>query len=80
MSPKAQHAVAYRKLPGYLRRLREEAGLSQRALGKKLKKAQSWVYNCEVANRRVDVTEFIVWVKACGSKPVEAFKEFLDEL
>ena len=44
--------------------LREKAGLTQRDLGKRLKKPQSWVYNCETGNRRVDVTEFIVWARA----------------
>ncbi|MEM6552616.1 MAG: helix-turn-helix transcriptional regulator [Planctomycetota bacterium] len=69
MSTKAQHARAYRKLPGFLRELREAAGLSQRALGERLKKPQSWVYNCETANRRVDVVEFIQWAEACGVEP-----------
>jgi hypothetical protein len=36
--------------------LGEEADLTQRQL---LKKPQSWVHNCETANRRVDLTEFI---------------------
>ena len=72
MSTKAQHARAYRKLPGFLRELREAAGLSQRALGDRLKKPQSWVYNCESANRRVDVVEFIQWAEACEVEPEAA--------
>jgi hypothetical protein len=59
MATKSQHSPAYQRLPGFLRTLREEAGLTQRALGQRLGKPQSWVYNCETANRRVDVTEFI---------------------
>ena len=54
-----------------------EAGLTQRGLGKRLQKPQSWVYNCESANRRVDVTEFIAWVRACGMDPGAAFARFL---
>ncbi len=46
-------------------------------LGKRLKKPQSWVYNCETANRRVDVAEFIAWAKACGIDPGEAFSRLL---
>ena len=72
MATKAQHLKAYRHVPPFLRTLREEAGLTQRELGKRLKKPQSWVYNCETANRRVDVTEFIAWAKACGIGPEEA--------
>jgi transcriptional regulator with XRE-family HTH domain len=78
MSTKSQHASAYRPLPAFLRALREEAGLTQRDLGKRMKKPQSWIYNCETANRRVDVTEFVQWAKCCGADPGEAFTRFLE--
>jgi transcriptional regulator with XRE-family HTH domain len=77
MATKSQHSPAYRRLPGFLRTLREEAGLTQRQLGKRLKKPQSWVYNCETANRRVDVTEFVAWARACNLDPQAAFTRFL---
>ena len=51
--------------------------MTQRDLGNKLKKPQSWVYNCESANRRVDLTEFIEWAKACDVEPQDAFARFL---
>ncbi|MFA6133661.1 MAG: helix-turn-helix transcriptional regulator [Phycisphaerae bacterium] len=78
MSPKAQHSLAYRKIPVFLRSLRESAGLTQRQLGEKLGKPQSWIYNCETANRRVDMAEFSQWSKACGKDPVKAFEELLE--
>jgi transcriptional regulator with XRE-family HTH domain len=78
--PKAQHAPAYRLLPPLLRKMREAAGMTQRDLGSKLKKPQSWVYNCESANRRVDVTEFVLWCRACGVDPAEAFGDVLARL
>lgn len=77
MATKAQHEKHYQTVPGLLRALREEAGLSQRALGEKLSRPQSWIYNCECGNRRVDVGEFVTWSKACGVDPVRAFKRFL---
>lgn len=77
MSTKAQHAKQYRVLPPLLRSLREEAGLTQREIGTLLKKPQSWVYNCETANRRVDLVEFVAWAKACGVDPATALKRFL---
>jgi transcriptional regulator with XRE-family HTH domain len=80
MATKAQHAPQYRVLTGFLRELREKAGLTQRELGKRLKKPQSWVYNCETGNRRVDVTEFIAWVEACGEEPKRAFGKLVKEL
>jgi len=51
--------------------------MTQRQLGAKMGKPQSWIHNCEVANRRVDVTEFNLWAKACGIDPMEAFKRTL---
>lgn len=76
MATKSRHATAYRSLPAFLRTLREEAGLTQHALGKRLRKPQSYVYNCETANRRVDVTESLAWVKAYRTDPLLALDRF----
>jgi transcriptional regulator with XRE-family HTH domain len=78
MSPKAQHANTYRKLPIFLRNMREQAGMTQRSLGSKLGKPQSWIHSSEVANRRVDMMEFAAWAKACGIEPLDAFKRLLE--
>jgi len=80
MATKSQHGRAYRALPAFLRTLREEASLSQRELGKLLRKPQSWVYNCETANRRVDVTEFVAWARACKVDPQEALLRLLKQM
>jgi len=77
MATKSQHTPDYQALPPLLRALREEAGLTQRDLGERLGKPQSWVYNCETANRRVDVTEFIALARACGVDPRDAFARLL---
>jgi transcriptional regulator with XRE-family HTH domain len=77
MATKSQHSREYRPLPGFLRMLREEAELTQRDLGRRMKKPQSWIYNCESANRRVDVTEFIEWAHACDVDPGQAFRRFV---
>ena len=77
MATKSQHNQLYKALPGFLRQLREDAGLTQRDMGQRLKKPQSWVYNCETANRRVDITEFILWAKACNLDPKKAFAQLL---
>jgi len=63
-----------------LRQMRETAGMTQRDLGKKPKKPQSWIYNCETANRRVDVTEFVRWCRACGVDPVKSVRALCDQL
>jgi hypothetical protein len=77
MATKAQHADPYLRFLPLLRALREEASLTQRELGSRLKKPQSWIYNCESGNRRMDVTEFIAWVRACGFDPEPAFARLL---
>lgn len=77
MATKAQHSIKYIRLPGYLRQLRVSANLTQRDIGKILHKPQSYVHNCEIANRRVDITEFIAWSKACGVNPKTAFARLL---
>lgn len=63
-----------------MRQMRENAGLTQRGIGKILNRPQSYIYNCETANRRVDITEFIAWSKACGVDPKKAFAQLLKEL
>lgn len=80
MATKSQHSPQYGRLPAFLRDLRAQAGLTQRQLGERMKKPQSWVYNCETANRRVDVPEFIAWAKACRVDAKLAFARFLDML
>jgi len=77
MATKAQHEREYAAIPRFLRQAREEAQLTQRELGQRLEKPQSWVFNCETGNRRVDITEFIAWVRACGANPREAFDRLL---
>ena len=80
VSTKAQHRRAYQALPTFLRELREQAELSQRELGDRVGRPQSWIHNCESRNRRVDVTEFTEWVRACGVKPEKAFAALLKRL
>lgn len=57
--------------------MREEAELTQREIGSLLKKPQSWVYNCETANRRVDLVEIVAWARACDIEPAAALKRYL---
>jgi len=77
MPTKPQHSRRYVNLPKLLRAIREEAGLTQRAIGKLLDRPQSWVYNCETGNRRVDLAEFCDWCKASGVDPAAAIRRFL---
>ena len=71
---KSQHAHRYRLLPGLLRQMREDSGMTQRGLATKLRVTHLFVHKSEVGERRVDITEFMDWALACGVDPVEAFK------
>ena len=72
---KAQHAHRYRALPAMLRRMREEAGFTQRQLAQKLSTNHVWVHKSEIGERRVDIAEFMDWCLACGVNPERAFAE-----
>ena len=80
MGTKAQHRQAYSRIPRFLRRLRNEAGLTQRKIGGILRRPQSWVYDCETGNRRVDVAEFCDWCKACNTDPANAIRRLEHEV
>ena len=80
MATKAQHEPGYRPVPRFLRTLRNEAELTQRELGRLLGKPQSWIYNCETGNRRVDVAEFVAWARCCGVDPKNAIQRFVEIL
>ena len=55
-----------------LRKWRNDAKLTQRALGKRLRKPHTFVHKSEVGSRRIDPIEFIDWCKACGVSPTAA--------
>jgi len=76
MGTKAQQNQRYAGVPKFLRIMREEAGLTQRDIGRTLKRPQSWVYNCESGNRRVDIAEFCDWCRACQVSPANAIRRF----
>ncbi|WP_293384464.1 helix-turn-helix transcriptional regulator [Phenylobacterium sp.] len=56
-----------------LRAARESAGLSQAELAKRLSKPPSYVAKVELKERRVDVVEFIEFLRAAGADESAAF-------
>lgn len=75
--PKSQHAPSYRSVPGMLRDMREQAGLTQRDLAVKVRRSQPWVHKSEIGERRVDISEFFIWCVACEVDPEIAFKRLI---
>lgn len=72
MATKRNFALIYRKVPPFLRHLREEAGLTQRELAARIGQTQWWVYRSEIGSRRVDVAEFLEWCAGCDVEPSQA--------
>ena len=72
MGARVPHTYGYRRLRQFLRQWREEANLTQRQLGKKIRKPHTFVHKCEVGSRRVDPLELIAWCRACGVSPSRA--------
>jgi transcriptional regulator with XRE-family HTH domain len=75
--PKAQHSQRYLFLPPMLRAMRQEAGLTQRDLGTRLGTSHVFVHKSEIGERRVDVTEFLDWCRACSVDPLAAFQRLI---
>ena len=75
---KSLQARRYQRLPALLRQMREQAGLTQRELAKKLGINHTMVHYSETAERRVDIAEFVDWSKACAIDPREAFSRFIE--
>lgn len=64
----------HRRLMAALVEVRESAGVTQRELAKRLKRAHSYVSRIELGDRRLDVPEFIEWCKCLDADPVTVFK------
>jgi transcriptional regulator with XRE-family HTH domain len=75
MPTKRNQALIYRKVPPFLRKMREEAGLTQRQLADRIKQDQWWVARSETGSRRLDVAEFIEFCIGCRVSPSEALME-----
>jgi len=66
MPTKRNQALIYKKVPIFLRNMREKAGLTQRELADRIGQSQWWVARSETGSRRLDVAEFIEFCTGCG--------------
>ncbi len=75
---KSFHTPAYGRVVALLRKMRENAGLSQDALAKRLERTRTYVTKCELGERRIDVLEWIEFCRACGADPTISLTELLN--
>ncbi len=67
----------YKALREMLVKIREEAGLSQRALAEKLGRERSFVSRIELGERRLDVVEFFWVCRACGRNAADVTSDIM---
>lgn len=70
---KTLRSRGHRVLLAVLVEVREQAGLTQRALATRLKVPHSYPSKVETGERRIDPIECIAWARACGLEPTELF-------
>jgi hypothetical protein len=68
----------YKTMLSLLVSIRQDAGLSQRALSAKLKKPPTYVSKYERGERRLDIIEFLDIVKVLGADPHEIIRQITD--
>ncbi len=71
------YSLRYGRFRALLRKIREEAGLSQTGLAQKLGKPQTFVSKSELGERRIDFLETVDFCVACGV-PMEKFVSRLE--
>lgn len=74
---KSTHTSAYQSLCKELRKIRSDAGLSQRELAARLSVPHTWVAKVETGERRIDLVEFCWFAAACGADPLGVFEGLL---
>lgn len=73
--PKTLGSARHKALIEHLIKARLEAGLTQAALAKKLRRYQSYIATVESGQRRIDVVEFLDFADAIGFDPIDAIKD-----
>ena len=78
--PKSSSTPAYILMRKALLDLRNQAGVNQIELAKRLGRQQSFVSNFERGNRGIDVIEFYAITRALGGDPAVVFRELVAKL
>ena len=62
-----------------LKELRERKDLTQTALSALLKQPQSFVSKVERGERKLDLRQFVIYVRALDANPVQVFQRFVKD-
>ena len=74
---KSIHKPEFALVLKLLREVRTKAGLTQTELGQRLARPQTYVSDCELGIRRLDILQVHEWCQACGTTLL-AFTRKLD--
>lgn len=74
------NSPAYHSAAKAIRHAREELGISQRELARRLGKPPSFVNKIELLERRMDVLEFIAIAQAMGIEPQHMLHQVLVDI
>ena len=67
---KSLYSPDYDAFLALLRSVRQDAGLTQIDLAKRLRTTQNYISKSESGERRVDALEWLRWVESCGADPI----------
>ncbi|MGQ0544016.1 MAG: helix-turn-helix domain-containing protein [Betaproteobacteria bacterium] len=76
---KSTHSAQYRALLLRMRAAREARGMTQQELARRLGKPQSYVSKAEMGERRLDVVEFLHFMRALEGEPYALLRQMEGE-
>jgi transcriptional regulator with XRE-family HTH domain len=74
------HSGEYKYVLSKLIEMRNEAGMTQRDLAKKVKREVSFVWRIETGKRRLDMVEFYWVCNALGKNAADVYGEIIKEI
>ena len=75
--PKSLRSKGHRALVAVLIATLRDKGITQAQLAGRLERSQSFVAKIEAGERRLDVVEFVDWVRALKADPEDTFRRFV---
>lgn len=74
---KSLYTPEWDTLCSLLRQLRESKELTQAELSTLLKQPQSFVSKVESGQRKLDLRQFVIYVRALDRDPIQVFRQFV---